>query len=56
MLFSRGSDTDTTLHAPSALSGLERSRAFSHADTRGIPVKEFKVDIRKPAPVVLSPA
>ena len=45
MIFTRGSDTETTLNA-AALSELERQRAFS--DPQGIPVKEFKVDIRKP--------
>ena len=31
---------------------FERSRAFSHPDAKSIPVKEFKVDIRKPTNIL----
>ena len=48
LLLSR--DNETTLCAPGLLSSdFEKSRAFSGStDAKGIPVKEFRVDIRKP--------
>ena len=48
MVFSRGEDTETTLNATGGISEFDRQRALSHPEAKGIPIKEFKVDIRKP--------